>query len=188
MTDKVQKIREEVEKLMYGFNLEADIASCEDSETEKLANIKYQLCKKILEYIDSLQEEPVSDGRDIFDNCLKSEEKFILPQKISGNINCENCLYSSACALGDIQACIIDKPVSEDLEEAVNEYAPDFSNDIASKAAVDAVRDAFKAGASWQFERAKEALLSEVLPCFMHGGEADEVVAMLDEVLNFKKK
>ncbi len=56
--DKVQKIREEVERLMYGYNLEADIASCEDAETEKLADIKYQLCKKILEYIDSLQEEP----------------------------------------------------------------------------------------------------------------------------------
>ena len=61
MTDKVQKIREEVEKLMYGFNLEADIASCEDAGAEKLADIKYQLCKKILEYIDSLQEEPVSE-------------------------------------------------------------------------------------------------------------------------------
>lgn len=58
MTDKVQKVREEVERLMYGFNLEADIASCEDAETEKLADIKCQLCKKILEYIDSLQEEP----------------------------------------------------------------------------------------------------------------------------------
>jgi hypothetical protein len=61
MTDKVQKIREKVERLMYGFNLEADIASCEDSEAEKLADIKYQLCKKILEYIDSLQEESVSE-------------------------------------------------------------------------------------------------------------------------------
>ena len=59
--DKVQKIREEVERLMYGFNLEADIASCEDAETEKLANIKYQLCKKILDYIDEVQKEPVSE-------------------------------------------------------------------------------------------------------------------------------
>ena len=59
--DKVQKIRKKVEKLMYGFNLEADIASCENAETEKIADIKYQLCKKILEYIDSLQEEHV-DG------------------------------------------------------------------------------------------------------------------------------
>lgn len=61
MTDKVQKIREEVERLMYGFNLEADIASCEDAETEELANIKYQLCKKILDYIDKVQEETVSE-------------------------------------------------------------------------------------------------------------------------------
>lgn len=42
-----------------------------------------------------------------------------------------------------------EEPVSKDLEEAAEEYAPDFSNSIASKAAVDAVRDAFKAGAEW---------------------------------------
>jgi hypothetical protein len=49
------------------------------------------------------------------------------------------------------------------------------------------IGDAVKLGAKWQFERVNEALLSEVLPCFMHGGEADEVVAKLDEVLNQKK-
>ena len=40
----------------------------------------------------------------------------------------------------------------------------------------------------WSEETVKEALLSEVLPCFMHGGEADEVVAKLDEVINKNKK
>jgi hypothetical protein len=85
----------------------------ETLDTLNLSNVKRTVknCK-----------DPVSKGRDIFDNCLKSEEKFILPQKISGNINRENCLYSSACALGDIQACIIDKPVSEDLEEASKKW------------------------------------------------------------------
>ena len=64
MADKIQKIRGEVERLMYGFNMEADIASCEDAETEKLADIKYQLCKKILGYIDKVQEEPESEELD----------------------------------------------------------------------------------------------------------------------------
>lgn len=35
------------------------------------------------------------------------------------------------------------------LDEAAEEYAPDFSNDLASKAAVEAIKDAFKAGAEW---------------------------------------
>ena len=35
------------------------------------------------------------------------------------------------------------------FDEVIEEYAPDFSNNIASKAAVDAVRNAFKAGAEW---------------------------------------
>ena len=45
------------------------------------------------------------------------------------------------------------EPVSEELEEAADEYAPDFSDSIASKAAVNAVRDAFKAGAQWYKEQ-----------------------------------
>lgn len=44
-------------------------------------------------------------------------------------------------------------PSSSSIEEASEEYAPDFSDSIASKAAVDAVRDAFKAGAQWQREQ-----------------------------------
>lgn len=35
------------------------------------------------------------------------------------------------------------------LDGVASDYAPDFSNDIASKAAVDAIRDAFKSGAEW---------------------------------------
>ena len=46
-----------------------------------------------------------------------------------------------------------EEPVSEDLDEAADEYATDFSNSIASKAAVNAVRYAFKAGANWQKEQ-----------------------------------
>lgn len=38
----------------------------------------------------------------------------------------------------------------ESLEEAAEEFYPDFSNSIASKAAVNSMRDAFKAGAEWQ--------------------------------------
>lgn len=38
------------------------------------------------------------------------------------------------------------------LDEAAEEYAPDFSDSIASKAAVDAIRDAFKAGAKWNMK------------------------------------
>ena len=41
------------------------------------------------------------------------------------------------------------EPRSSNLDEAAEEYAPDFSNDFASKAAVEAVRNAFKAGAEW---------------------------------------
>lgn len=149
MTDK-EKFRAEIERLRGSFKVLSAASPSRDTTLEYIA--KAALCDEILSFIDSLQEEPVStrdklralsDGkqhlgwlddakeveeesaserRDIFDNYLKSKEKFILPQKISGNINCENCLHSSACALGDIQACIIDKPVSDDLEKEIEQY------------------------------------------------------------------
>jgi hypothetical protein len=36
-----------------------------------------------------------------------------------------------------------------ELDEAAEEFYPDFSDNITSKAAVDSMRDAFKAGAEW---------------------------------------
>jgi len=134
MTDK-EKIRNIIE-LFIAWNGETDVIDVAniDSAVEFIAN--------------SLQEEPISEGKDIFDNYLKSEEKFILPQKISGNIDCENCLYSSACALGDIKECIIDKPVSEDLGEYINELSKQFPEVSFAKLSRIAVRVA-----KWQKEQ-----------------------------------
>ena len=73
MTDKVQKIRKEVKRLMYGFNLEVDIASCENAEAEKIADIKYRLCKKILDYIDEVQKEPIGKGLGEYINELSKQ-------------------------------------------------------------------------------------------------------------------
>lgn len=70
------------------------------------------------------------------------------------NIETNGLAYETLCDLkNSIDTLEVkevkEEPVSKDLEEAAEEYAPDFSNSIASKVAVDAVRDAFKAGAEW---------------------------------------
>lgn len=105
-----------------------------------------------------------------------------------------------------------EEPVSEDLIDATNNYCVNVRKGYPR--VMDEtdryICNAFKAGANWQekqdqstielaedhayfagrtktIDEIKEALLSLVLPCFMHGGEADEVVAKLDEVLNQKK-
>lgn len=49
----------EIEKLMYGFNLEADIASTGECFNEELADAKYQLCKLILSFINALEVKEV---------------------------------------------------------------------------------------------------------------------------------
>lgn len=91
-----------------------------------------------------------------------------------------------------------EEPVSDDLEKASKEWlTPQLDKSYAAYGEAKmteltkfdgyAMLDAIEFGTKWQLERVNEALLSEVLPCFMHGGEADEVVAKLEEVLNQKK-
>jgi len=128
MTDKVQKIRAEIERRI-AFQKECIKNSCRlTGRPEEEIILEY---KQLLSFINSLPEEPVS----------------------------------------------------EDLGEYINELSKQFPEVSFAKLSRIAVRVA-----KWQKEQINEALLSEVLPCFMHGGEADEVVAKLDEVLNQKKK
>ena len=49
----------EIERLMYAANLEADIASTGDCFDENIANAKYQLCKRILGFINTLEVKEV---------------------------------------------------------------------------------------------------------------------------------
>ena len=73
MTDKVQKIREEVERL-YNQSL-ADENRQADRGLERAANVSYgksKACKELLSFIDSLQEEPVSEELEeaAYHNCI----------------------------------------------------------------------------------------------------------------------
>ena len=68
-----------------------------------------------------------------------------------------------------------EETVNEDLEEAAEEYAPDFSNSIASKAAVDAIRNAFKAGAQWQALHSLETIKGMEEQAFLSGVEAEQI-------------
>ena len=77
MTDKVQKIREEVERL---FN------HVKDSNFESDSGAFYYL-KDLLDYIDSLQEEPVSEElEEEITKCYKSRIDLMMTRKQFGEI------------------------------------------------------------------------------------------------------
>ena len=66
MIDKVHKIREEVERL-YNQSL-VDENRQADRGLELAANVSYgksRVCKQLLSFIDSLQEEPISEDLEI---------------------------------------------------------------------------------------------------------------------------
>lgn len=90
--------------------------------------------------------------------------------------------FDALTAIDNLLDSLQEEPVSEDLGEYINELSKQFPEVSFAKLSRIAVRVA-----KWQKEQIEEALLSEVLGNFMHGGEADEVVAKLDEVLNPKK-
>ena len=163
MTDKVQKIKEWISKEQDGL-MDAQ-GNFEYLEHEGAYHI---LCN-LDTYIDSLQEEPVSEDFE------KIVEEIAEPTILNayGTKELARRLRNTICGTSE----------SKELDEVAELYTLDDS----IKPWRNLTKEAFKAGAKWQFERINEALLSEVLPCFMHGGEADEVVAKLDEVLNKKK-
>ena len=140
MTDKVEKIRQEVEKLVYSFNLEADIASCEDAEAEKLANIKYQLCKKILEFIDSIQDEPISERfafkaiPRLLEMIEPTDRAKAYTAKLADALEVEGYLTDAKIARERLKIMNGEKvsmvtmdgeSISENLEEAMQHNAPD---------------------------------------------------------------
>ena len=110
---------------------------------------KYRL--NIIRAIEYLQKEPVSDELE------KVVEEIVDPTVLNA--------YGVKEIANRLRRTMIES-VSEELEEAVDEYAPDFSNSIASKAAVDAVRDAFTSGAKWQKEHIWKDAQGDDLPIF----------------------
>ena len=159
MTDK-EKFRKEVEKLksnlLYG--------AC-SSQIAMETTCKEEAYNEVLAILDTMQEEPVSEKK-----CMFTKDSYTDEDR---KILCEDCK----------EKCEFNKkePINEELGEYINELSKQFPEVSFAKLSRIAVR-----AAKWQKEQINEVLLSEVLPCFMHGGEADEVVAKLEEVLNKK--
>ena len=138
--DKVQKIREKVERKL-------DVMQYQVHRKDA-----YKELKSILAYIDEVQKESVSEDLGGYINELSKQ----FPEV-------------SFAKLSRIAVRVAKWQKKQDQETI--ELAEDH---------------AYFAGRTKTIDEINEALLSEVLPCFMHGGEADEVVAKLDEVLNQK--
>ena len=63
-----------IERLMYGANLEADIASTGECFNEEVADAKYQLCKLILSIINTLEVKEVDLEKEL-DSMITPELK-----------------------------------------------------------------------------------------------------------------
>lgn len=135
MTDKVQKIRKEVERLQ-----DLTMDKNKNFYSEASAVEYYALCN-IEHFIDSMQEEPVSNNSAllpcIYNRTLEERVKY--------------CKYCSAACEGRVK-----EPVSDELEAYSKELA-----DIANwecGIAVDYAMYLIKAGAQWQKEQDKETI------------------------------
>ena len=114
MTDKVQKIREEVERMhnllpvMDGDNISVNYAD--------------RICTTLEMYIDSLQEEPVPK---IFKDMLNAKtpvESLGISAEEHDKI-IDLCLYGKEPEMVDIDDLPKEEPISNDLKEASRNYA-----------------------------------------------------------------
>lgn len=144
MTDKVQKIREEVEKRFEQIK---------NSVRESDSGAFYQL-KELLEFIDSLQEEPVSEKKCMFtkDNYTDEDRKVL----------CEDC--KEKCEYNKKGEPVSgldngDMPV-ERWEQAVK-AASNQRNYRSSKGLTETRDDYFVDGVQWADEHPKEEPVSK---------------------------
>ena len=127
--------------------------------------------------IQALQEKPVSDDLEDATNnyCVNVRKGY---PRVMDETDRYICNAFKAGAQWQKEK---EESTTEDLGEYINELSKQFPEVSFAKLSRIAVRVT-----KWHRDQIEEALLSEVLPCFMHGGEADEVVAKLDEVLKQK--
>ena len=177
MTDKIQKIREEVEKLKSKL-----IRGACSSQIAMETMCKEEAYNEVLAILDSMQEEPVSEDLE------EAAEKYSVSNIDGYN---KEALYTGFMSGTQWQKEQFEKNRLAACDRQTEEEAKiewDFVMGIIEKEnRQPTFDDAIKYGMRLKKEQIEEVLLSEVLPHFMHGGEADEVVAKLDEVLNQKK-
>lgn len=144
MTDK-EKIRAEIERL-YNQSL-VDENRQADRGLERAANVSYGksiVCKELLLFIASLPEEPVSDDLE------KVVEEIVDPTVLNayGVKEIANRLHNTICGTS----------VSEDLKRAATNYSENINNICGSIGKQ--VKNAFKAGAQWQFNQLEKNRLT----------------------------
>jgi hypothetical protein len=107
MTDKVQKIRKEVARLRNLHQMKYQQIDINDNMCLVKCG-KRNLCDELLSFIDSLQEEPVSEDLE------KVVEEIVDPTVLNA--------YGVKELARRLRNTICGTPVSEDLEEASKEW------------------------------------------------------------------
>ena len=161
--DKVQKILSEIATRKL-CTMDEHMAFYNDKAKED-----YMFLSEIEEFIKASQEEPVSKDLEVASK-----------EWLSSQLDKSYANYGEAKMMElthfDGYAMLDAIEFGANWQKAKDQYTIELAGDLA-----------YFAGRTKTIDEIKEKLLSEVLPCFMHGGEADEAVAKLDEVLNQKK-
>lgn len=158
MTDK-EKIRAEIERLKYQSATDSDRQAERGLQSASVASFgKEKACKELLSFIDSMQEEPVSEDLGKVGS-LKSLEYY--PEKKTTNKTSKgvfdaNMPRRKAYLRGFKDGAhahkelIANKPVSENLEDAAFDYAEACKYEGGEKFLC---TEHFKAGAKWKEEQ-----------------------------------
>ena len=161
MTDKVQKIREEVERLKRWNDNVRESTRHMTLQEEDFNRGKHSSYLEILNFIDSLQEEPVyTDFTKALAECIHQAQGSVFDPMVHAEL-CENEL---------VKLAISKEPVSEDLEDYINEISKQFPEVSFAKLSRIAVRVA-----KWQKEYLWKPADGDDLPEYDR-----EVIAILD--------
>ena len=135
MTDKVKKIREEVEKLKSQL-----LRGACSSQIAMETRCKEEAYDEVLAILDTMQEEPVNRTPADVESAMQEVEE-------------KSRVFTEAHKGEDADTILAqmrgEEPVSEELEEAVNAYIG-YAPEVDESSSTYGKRQAFKAGANWK--------------------------------------
>lgn len=140
MTDKVQKIKKEIEKRIESMN-SSPFRNAEFG-SEKFDEGELYAYKQILQFIDSLSEEPANEDK--INECPYWDKDWGC--NTSPMNRCDICPHAKWVEVKD-EKCV--SPASKNLKEAASLYCYNLKNTYNGLYGYH-ITDAFEAGAEWQ--------------------------------------
>jgi hypothetical protein len=198
MTDKVQKIREEVKRRMNCFKNERNTL-LKASDNNLSLGARIAMCEEILSFINSLQEDPVNENLNT-ESMIESYKQRLIAQAngMKNSPLIDMCLVSykhginetlDTLKLSNAERTVKnwEEPVSDDLDKAAENHGAERYRATRDMVLAEKCKWSFKAGAEWQKAKDQEIIETAIHHAY-HNGRLEMKEQLMAKAFDFTKE